>query len=128
MKFYQWLALLIALYFMYKVIKQYHVRKRLFGSTIIWVIFWITTSAMAIMPDLVSISIAEFLGIDSNINAVFFLALGFLYFFMFYTTAVVEKLEKQMTEIVRKLALDNQKLKDELKEAKALQNEDSLHS
>ena len=127
MKFYQWLALLIACFFMYKVIKQYHLRKRLFGSTIIWVLFWIVTCILALMPDTASISIAEFLGIDSNINAVFFLGLGFLYFFMFYTTAVIEKLEKQMTDIVRNLALDNQKLKEQLKEAKEIKNEDSLH-
>jgi len=127
MKFYQWLALLIACFFIYKVIKQYTMRKRLFGSTIIWVAFWIVTCILALIPDVASISLAEFLGIDSNINAVFFLALGFLYFFMFYTTAVIEKIEKQMTDIVRKLALDNQKLKEELKEAKELRNEDSLH-
>ncbi|MBX2817429.1 MAG: DUF2304 domain-containing protein [Saprospiraceae bacterium] len=126
MKFYQWLVLLLAITFMINVIRQYRSRKRLIGSTIIWVVFWVVISALAIMPDFISINIAELLGFHSNINAVIFVALGFLYVFMFYTTAVVERLERQVTEIVRKLAIENQHLRDKLS-AHELENEDSLH-
>ena len=84
------------------------------GSMVIWLLFWLAISILAIIPDLISLNIAQFLGFKSNINAIIFVALGFLYIFMFYMTALVEKLEKQITEIVRILALENQKLKENL--------------
>lgn len=94
----------------------------------IWLLFWVTISILAIVPDLVSTNIAQILGFKSNINAVIFVALGFLYLFMFYVTAIVEKLEKQMTEVVRELALENQKLKEDLAEIKKKQDENIADS
>lgn len=94
----------------------------------IWLLFWVTISILAIVPDMISTNIAELLGFKSNINAVIFVALGFLYLFMFYVTAIVEKLEKQMTEVVRELALENQKLKEDLAEIKKKQDENTADS
>ncbi len=94
----------------------------------IWLLFWVTISILAIVPDLVSTNIADLLGFKSNINAVIFVALGFLYLFMFYITAIVEKLEKQMTEVVRELALENQRLKEDLAEIKKKQDENTADS
>ncbi len=128
MHFYQWLVPLIAIFYMARIIRQYIRQKRLVGSMLIWLLFWMIVSLLALLPDFVSINIADFLGFKSNINAVIFVALGFLLIFMFYLTATVEKLERQITEIVRKLALENQRLKEDLNEAKRLQNEDSPHT
>ena len=125
MHFYQWLVPLIAIFYMGRIVRQYIRQKRLVGSMLIWLLFWMIVSLLAILPDFVSINIAEFLGFKSNINAVIFVALGFLLIFMFYLSATVEKLERQMTDIVRNLALENHRLKEELNEVKKLQNEDS---
>ncbi len=128
MAFYQWLVPLIAVVFVYRIIKQYNSRKRIFGSLVIWILFWIIITALAIIPDSISFKIAELLGFKSNINAVIFVALGFLFIFMFYMNATVEKLEKQMTDMVRKLAIENQKLKERLDKGEKREDEDSLHS
>lgn len=97
------------------------------GSTLIWLLFWISIAILAIIPDLISLNIAQVLGFKSNINAVIFTGLGFLYVFMFYMTATIEKLEKQITDIVRALALENQRLKEELSESKKVESEDTPH-
>ena len=125
MEFYQWLVPIVSLYFSIRIIRQFRQRKRLLGSTVIWVLFWITVSILAIVPDLVSFNVAKLLGFKSNINAVIFVALGFLFVFMFYLTAIVEKLEKQFTELVRQLAIENQKLKEELGKPDVKSNEDT---
>ena len=95
---------------------------------LIWLVFWIIISILAIIPDTVSFNIAHLLGFESNINAVIFVALGFLYVFMFYLTATVEKMEKRVTETVRWLALENQRLKEEQESKKSSTDEDSVHS
>lgn len=128
MQFYQWLVPIIAVYYIYRIVGQYRGHKRLVSSTLIWIIFWITCSFLALMPDLVSDRIAKLLGFKSNINAVIFVALGLLFLFMFYLTAIIEKMERQLSDTIRELALENQRLKEELTGRKKSINEDTLRS
>ena len=113
---YQWLVPLIALFFMYRIFIQFRNNKRLLTGTIVWIIFWITISILAIIPDLVSFSIAETVGFKSNINAVIFVALGFLFLMTYYQSSTIERLEKQITELVRKIALEKQEQLDNEKQ------------
>jgi len=126
MHFYQWLVPLIALFYIIRIVRQYIARKRLWSSMLIWLVFWVVISILAVIPDLVSTNMADLLGFASNINAVIFVALGFLYVFMFYLTATVEKLEKRVTETVRWLALENQRLKEEKETKENHPNEDPV--
>ncbi len=126
MHFYQWLVPLIALFFIVRIVRQYVRRRRLWSSMLIWLVFWVVISILAIIPDLISTNMAEFLGFASNINAVIFVGLGFLYVFMFYLTVTVEKLEKRLTETVRWLALENQRLKEEQEMNEKKKDEDSV--
>lgn len=126
MQFYQWLVPIIALYYIYRLTVQYRANRRLAGSTIVWIVFWIISSFLALMPDLVSFKVANLLGIKSNINAVIFVALGFLFIFMFYLTAIIEKMERQFSDTIRHLALENQRLKEEQQQQKKKESEGSL--
>lgn len=128
MEFYQWLVPIIAVYYIYRIAGQYKNQKRLVSSTLIWIVFWVTCSILAIMPDLVSDRMAKLLGFKSNVNAVIFVALGLLFVFMFYLTAIIEKMERQLSDTIRELALENQKLKQKLSESKKTSNEDTFRS
>ncbi|MCB0665697.1 MAG: DUF2304 domain-containing protein [Saprospiraceae bacterium] len=128
MEFYQWLVPIIAIFYIYRIIGQYRNQKRMVSSTLIWIVFWVTCSILAIMPDLVSDKMAKLLGFKSNINAVIFVALGLLFVFMFYLTAIIEKMERQLSDTIRVLALENQKLKKQLSESKKTSDEDTLRS
>ena len=59
-------------------------------------------------------SLANLLGFKDNINAVIFIGLGLLFLFNMFFTASIERLEKQMTGVVRKLAIENQELRKKL--------------
>ncbi|MCB0689132.1 MAG: DUF2304 domain-containing protein [Saprospiraceae bacterium] len=128
MEFYQWLVPIIALYYIYRIVGQFRNQKRLVSSTLVWIVFWVTCSVLAIIPDLVSDQIAKLLGFKSNVNAVIFVALGLLFVFMFYLTAIIEKMERQLSDTIRELALENQKLKQQLLDSKKISDEDSLRS
>ena len=128
MEFYQWLVPIIALYDIYRIVGQFRNQKRLVSSTLVWIVFWVTCSVLAIIPDLVSDQIAKLLGFKSNVNAVIFVALGLLFVFMFYLTAIIEKMERQLSDTIRELALENQKLKQQLLDSKKISDEDSLRS
>jgi hypothetical protein len=123
LEFYQWLVPLVALIYIVRIALQYRNRKRLLGSTILWSAFWLLIAILAILPDIISVNIARFLGFKSNINAVIFVAIGFLFVLMIYLTATVERLEKQVTGVVRELAIENQLLKESLREGEKKKDE-----
>jgi len=125
LQIYQWLVPLIAVFFIYRVVNQFKNNKRLLIGTLLWVGFWILISILAIKPDFISENLAKSLGFKSNINAVIFVALGFLFIMTYYQSSIIDLLEKQMTELVRKLALEKQREIDELKEELKKQKADN---
>jgi len=111
LEFYQWLVPLLAIYYSIRIVKQYFDKKRLLRSTVIWIVFWTLLSIFCITPHEFSTDLANILGFKDNINAVIFIGLGLLFLFNMFFTASIERLEKQMTEVVRKLAIENQELR-----------------
>lgn len=97
----------MAISYTVRVVLQYKQKKRLYTSTFFWIIFWTAVTALAFLPDKISLPLAKLLGIKNNVNAVIFVALLFMFSIVFYLSAVVEKMERQITELVRKLALEN---------------------
>lgn len=116
MQFYQWLVPILSLFFIYRLISQYKNNKRLLVGTLLWVFFWVVVALLGIFPDFISFGIADYLGFKDNINAVIFVALGFLFLMTYYQSATIENLENQLTNLVRKMAMDKQKELEELKE------------
>ena len=105
---YQWLGPIIALFFIYRIISQFRANRRLLLGTIIWVSFWMVIILLSVIPGQFSISLAQSLGFKNNINAVIFVALGFLFIMTYNQSATIERLEKQITTLVRKVALEKQ--------------------
>ncbi len=103
---YQWLVPLFGMFYLSRVIYQYTRNKRSVTSTVLWTVFWLTVIVLAIIPNPVSFKIATLLGFKSNINAVIFVALGWLFLLVFYLSTTVDRLERQLTELVRQLALE----------------------
>ena len=122
MEFYQWVVAFIAIFYSVRIGRQFYLRKRLLKGTVIWFIFWLFIVVLAIIPDLFSQRLAQFFGFKDNINAIIFVALGFLFLFNMYFNMTVEKLERQFTEVIRKQAIKMQLLEDELAEQKKEEN------
>lgn len=114
-RIFQWLVPLIGVFFISRTIYQYLHNKRSASSTLIWFVFWIAVMLLAVMPDVVTNKLAKILGFASNITAIIFVAIGLLFIFVFYLSSTIEKLETQMTELVRQLALEEAE-KNRLKE------------
>ena len=108
MQIYQWLGPIIALFFIYRIISQFRANRRLLLGTIIWVSFWTIIVLLCLIPGKFSRYLADWFGFASNINAVIFVALGFLFLMTYNQSTTIERLEKQITTLVRKVALEKQ--------------------
>lgn len=111
---YQWVVPLIALFYVVRLVNQYKVKKRLIKGTIFWFVFWVSISILAIIPDNISIGLAKVLGFKDNVNAIIFVGVFFQFLFLYYLSNTVERLERKVTDLVRKIAIE-QSMADEKK-------------
>lgn len=72
--------------------------------------------ALAVFPDIVTVLLAKRLGFASNVTAIIFVSIAMLFVFVFYISSTIERLELQVTELVRKLALEQAEKEKLLKE------------
>lgn len=116
---YQWLVPVIGLYFIYRTINQYITKKRTILAAVVWIIFWLSVITLAIIPNQVSFKIADILGFKNNVTAVIWVSIGMLFFFVFYLSSTVERLENQLTDLVRKLAIEEHKRNENMENINA---------
>jgi len=113
---YQWVVPLIALFYVVRLVNQYKVKKRLIKGTIFWFVFWVSISILAIIPDKITIGLANVLGFKDNVNAIIFVGVFFQFLFLYYLSNTVERLERKVTELVRKIAIEQSLAEEEKKE------------
>jgi len=107
------IAPLIAIYYIVTIIKELRLRRKFILSSGIWMMFWVVITVLAIAPDAVSGKIARFFGFRSNVSAALFMVSGFLVVICFYLSSRVVQLERQLTQLVRKLALSEREKEDQ---------------
>lgn len=82
--------------------------------------FWLLITALSIIPHELSTKLASLFGFKDNVNTIVFIALAFLIVLSFYLSSRTEKLEKNLTELVRQLAIKDQKLEELTKKDESL--------
>lgn len=107
LEIYQWLVPLVSLFFISRTVLQYRANRRTFRGLVIWSVFWVSLAIFAFVPNEVSQRLANVLGIKDNVNAIIFIGLGILFFLIFSLSSTVDRLERQLTELVREIAKEN---------------------
>jgi len=102
---YQWLVPLIGLFYISRTVFNFMQNKRSMTGMVVWITFWVGIIILAAIPNLVAENIARILGIRDVVNAVIFVGIGVLFFYTFYLSSTVERLETKVTDLVRKIAL-----------------------
>lgn len=110
-RIFQVLTSFIAILFIVNMTNNFRQSKIDYLELLLGVLFSLTLLLFAIFPDIISITIAKILGIESNINAVIFLSIIFLFFFQLKIFLKLKRQEKILTILTRQFAL-----KDVLKE------------
>jgi len=75
---------------------------------ILWLIFWLIVCLVVIFPDITSYA-ANLVGVGRGVDLVIYLALLLLFYLVFRILVRLDKQEKEITKIVRKIALDDDK-------------------
>jgi len=106
-RYFQIIIPIIALFFIYSQYLEYKKRKSGINETLLFVVFWIGVINLALFPDFFSETIANIFGIESNINALIFFSIGLLFYFQLKMYKKIKRQDDLLTELARKVALDN---------------------
>ncbi|MCL2156867.1 MAG: DUF2304 family protein [Methanobrevibacter sp.] len=113
---YQILVVFIAIIAVLLVFNRYHSRKTSLQTFILWSILWILLAIFAIVPDSITF-FANFIGIGRGLDLILIFGLIFVYYLVFRLYLKIEKIDQDITEIVRKVAFDKEKeFKDDLED------------
>lgn len=73
-------------------------------ALLLWGTFWVAVIAVTLMPD-VTTWFARLIGVGRGVDAVIYFAIIFLYYFVFRIFLRLEKLDHDITLLVRKVSI-----------------------
>lgn len=91
-----------------RVVSRYRLGDLSGRGIILWILFWIIAGVVVLSPDSASY-LARLVGVGRGADLVVYVALAGLFFIIFRLMVKIEKINKDITKIVRKIALDENK-------------------
>lgn len=104
----QYLLLLFFIYAIVKVVGRYRSAELHSGWAIFWILFWVSAGAAALLPESTSF-LAQLVKVGRGSDLVIYAALAAIFFLIFKLIVKLEKINKEITNIVRKEALNDKK-------------------
>lgn len=74
----------------------------------LWLLFWIILAVLVIYPSLMS-KIAKIFGVGRGVDVIIYIALFLIFYLIFKISVRMEKMEQDITKIVREIALKKKK-------------------
>lgn len=107
------IQIILVIFFIFalsKVWGRYQNKELNTGEMIGWSLFWILATAVVVVPNSTFI-LAKILGVGRGADAIVYLSLAIIFFLIFKLFVRLDKMEKQITKIVRTDALQDNDLK-----------------
>ncbi len=79
---------------------------------LIWLLFWVLVAAATWVPKKTDV-IAQFLGVERGADLLVYVSIIVLFFIVFKLLTKIEKIDRDVTKIVREIALRDDQKKDE---------------
>jgi len=109
--FQQTLALIIIIFFLSRLFWQKKNKQINPNEFIFWLVFWLFAGLAIILLKQIDTLVASLGFSGKGIDVLFYLAVIILFYFIFRLRLRISKMEKNITKIVREIALTNQKSK-----------------
>lgn len=108
---YQIIVSTISVIMIYSGIKNFITKKtgQTFYKLSVRIFVWGGMALIALFPQFTNI-FAHMIGLEGNINAVILTGFLLIFLMIFKLLSAIERLEQQMTEVIRKDAINNSKL------------------
>ena len=104
----QFILIIFFLVAIIKVIDRYRANDLPIWGMIYWVLFWLVAGIIVVLPD-TTFYFARLAGISRGADLIVYVALVLIFFMIFRLLVKVDGLNKDITKLTRKMALDEEK-------------------
>jgi hypothetical protein len=104
----QYLLVLLVLLIVYRVVIKWRQGILSQRDFIFWAGFWLVVGFIVIIPETTSF-LAELVGIGRGADLVVYLSIVLVFYIIFQMTIKMEKIERNVTKIIRAMALSEEK-------------------
>ncbi len=101
----QLLIPLFALFAISRTVRQFRKGALTIAWLIVWIVFWILVSAVAFSPNTTNI-FARFVGVGRGVDFIIYVSIIALFYLVFRLFVKIEDVEREITRLVRKLAIE----------------------
>lgn len=100
----QFVALIIIIFALSRVYLRFRANKSSVKELMFWTFVWILVAVVVFMPSTMSY-FAKMLGVGRGVDVVIYLGLLVLVYWQFRSSARMEKIEQDISKVVREIAL-----------------------
>lgn len=104
---YQILVVIIAVVAILIVFDRFNRKKTSLQTFILWIILWIIIAIFAILPESSNV-LARFIGIGRGLDLLLISAIIGSYYLIFRVYLKLEKIDQDITDLVRKISMDKE--------------------
>ncbi len=108
--------IVFAILVMIRVYKQYHAQKVSGSWFFFWMIFWVLVIFVAFAPQTTDL-VASAVGVGRGADLIVYISLPIIFYSIFRLVVRQDQQNKELTDLVRKIALDNAEPPTEKKDA-----------
>lgn len=102
---FKYLLIAFAVTVMMRLYKQYRQHKVAVGWFVLWMIFWALVILMAFAPQTSDV-VADLVGVGRGVDLIVYISLPVLFYVVFRLAVRQDQMKKEMTDLVRKIAID----------------------
>ncbi|HDQ22484.1 MAG TPA: DUF2304 domain-containing protein [Candidatus Uhrbacteria bacterium] len=107
----QVILLIFIIYAVLKVALRYKDKVISLQEFLVWTLFWFMVAFVVILPETTS-WFANFVGVGRGVDLVIYISILILFYLAFRILVRLDKIEKDVTKIVREIALDKEETKN----------------
>lgn len=103
-----YIQILLVVFFLFallKVIGRWRAKELTWSEALGWIVLWTGGIIVAAIPNS-SAQVAKIFGIGRGVDLVIYVSLVLIFYFLFRLMTRIERIEKNITKISRKIALD----------------------
>jgi hypothetical protein len=105
MEIIQVIIIMFALFALSRAVLRFKDNKLTKNEFIFWVILWIVVIIISVIPSITS-PISNVFGIGRGIDLIIYISVIVLFYLIFHLYVKIDSMEKEITMVVRKLALN----------------------
>ncbi len=111
----QYLTLIVIAYLLFHLVREYRRGLIDWSSFVSWMFIMAVFGVVGLFPVAISTDIKDLLGLGRGLDALFVVSIGLAYVFLFKLYVEVDRTEREITELTRKIAIELEEINERLK-------------